>query len=520
MQLILKITVLLFMRNTKIKGSTFMFRYLKTQFEKPLFLFVLIWVSLILCNWNCLYNPPYWDDVIGLHNQAIWYAKNYFNILKLWGQGNLAGNSNIYPLGIMPLIHALFYYSFAPEMAHLVGHLINMACLAITGALLYMMLSGKSSTIALLAVMVALSDPMIAGRSAALGQECPLLMLTFVSFYCFSKRRFKAALLFAILSFFIKFTGIILVLAYASFWLLRNGYYFYRRKRWSRQTRYLVVSLIAAIIMIVLMRHFGGVATSLVNLKRANRFIIFWYSYNITYFFFLEYIFAAIAVVAGILRYRSCSKANETTWLALIFISGFIVAFFLHSAAVTRYLSILTFPLIYIIFRTIPLRIGIVVALTMITFQLSTHNGLFFKKPHMERDGGLLERSREYIADLRGNQRLCRFLEEKAQERVIIAHWPFVQMLTMPEMGYVKKPLKRVYSASIFPKYCHLAHPLNDGTQFPYDTIFIYSRSAFDYTYSLMTLEPQRYLPYYIDENMAGLAVYMLPRRRLVEPRK
>ena len=49
--------------------------------------------------------------------------------------------------------------------------------------------------------------------------------------------------------------------------------------------------------------------------------------------------------------------------------------------------------------------------------------------------------------DLRANKAACRLLETEYFNRPVVAKWPFLQMLTIPKMGYVTKALPNVYAA-------------------------------------------------------------------------
>jgi hypothetical protein len=191
--------------------------------------FTIIWALLIIFNIRQLDNPPYWDDIIGLHAQALWYVKHDFNILKLWASPTIYYTSNLYPLGIMPLLYGLMYKLMPPMAVHVCGHLFNMACLAMCSMLCWKMLRRRSWLIAGVACTVALTQPVMAGQTAALGQECPLALICMLSVYCFSRRKFIAAYLWAAGAFFIKYTGIILLLAFPAYWLLMLVLFYCRR---------------------------------------------------------------------------------------------------------------------------------------------------------------------------------------------------------------------------------------------------------------------------------------------------
>ena len=111
---------------------------------------LLVFMAIVFVNSSKLTNPPYWDDIIGLHNQAIFIAKHNFNPIELWKDkpmevksitNPLASNSNVYPYCITPWIHAVFYKLLPPHVAHFAGHLFNMLCLSIAAALAYAIIS-------------------------------------------------------------------------------------------------------------------------------------------------------------------------------------------------------------------------------------------------------------------------------------------------------------------------------------------------------------------------------------------
>lgn len=117
-----------------------------------------------------------------------------------------------------------------------------------------------------------------------------------------------------------------------------------------------------------------------------------------------------------------------------------------------------------------------IAALFMLTIGMLNLNGRLYSplRSYFSRSGDRLERSREYLQDLWANQAACKLLETKYFDRPIVAKWPFVQMLTMPEMGYVSKSLPNVYSAtSIQAKYLNVKTYRKD-TKMPDNTLYIF----------------------------------------------
>ena len=141
--------------------------------------FLFIFLVLLLLNYNCLHNPPHWDNIVGLHNQAIWLAKNNFDYGKLYQEGQQFwhGGSNIYPYAVMPVIYGILYKCCTPYTVHYLGHVFNILCLAVACTLSYviMLRYSRDKLSAILWSFAALSEPVMAGRTAALGLECPLI---------------------------------------------------------------------------------------------------------------------------------------------------------------------------------------------------------------------------------------------------------------------------------------------------------------------------------------------------------
>ena len=163
----------------------------------------------------------------------------------------------------------------------------------------------------------------------------------------------------------------------------------------------------------------------------------------------------------------------------LIFIAGFWLAYILLPSPLPRYSGFAVFPTCVFIALNIRRRYcNALAAGAAILLGIATMDGKFYPAMHC-RSGEYLERSREYIADLRSNAAICRVLEEKAFLNPIVAKWPFVQMLTMPKLGYVTHPIPCVYAVGILPKYTS-AKPFTAFKNMPDNTLYIYASNSFE----------------------------------------
>ena len=148
-------------------------------------------------------------------------------------------------------------------------------------------------------------------------------------------------------------------------------------------------------------------------------------------------------------------QRNALIFLLGAFVCGFWVGFQIFPMSLVRYSVIVVFPLLALValFSSRAPRVSFGLVGVILVFGLVNQNGALLEPlpDPRSRSGHLLERSREFLADLDGNIQLVRYLEENHFDDVIVAKDPFIQMLTLPEMGYVKKPLPHVIGAGRFP---------------------------------------------------------------------
>ena len=442
-----------------------------------------------LLNFFCLFNPPYWDDILGLHNQAIFLANHHFDIARLWepGQKYSDGGSNCYPLGMMPLFYGILYSLFTPEYVHLTGHLFNIACLSIAFTLFFMILRKYISPwIALLWCIAALCEPVMAGRTAELGQESPLIALAAAAIYCIAFRRIWSGLIFILIASFIKPTSGLLAFA-AVVWLFTGGLtpgHFFRERFFMYKWRQYLTGSIAVSLIISSMLAYSNISQEPYE-SPPNLIFLF----NKAFFIFSKLLPSQAILLIGMIVAAGISilrlKARKISWKVwfsfylLIFIAGFWLAYILLPSPLPRYTGLAVFPACAFIALNIRRRYcNALAACLAILLGVATMNGNLYPAMH-SRSGEYLERSREYIADLRSNAAICQILEKKASSNPVAAKWPFVQMLTMPELGYVTKPMQCVYAVCALPKYTS-AKPFTEFKNMPDNTLYIYASNSFE----------------------------------------
>ncbi len=476
---------------------------------------VLVFLAILFVNSSKLTNPPYWDDIIGLHNQAIFIAKHNFNPIALWNDKPvkvdkehlpLATNSNVYPYSITPWIHAVFYKLLPPHGAHCAGHLFNMLCLSIAAALAYAIISRHQRRLtAALVPLLALLEPIMAGRTAALCMECPLSAVTMLSFYFLDKDKMKYAILIAIASVFIKPSGVALLLvlaAFSSLQLLSHWRTFSVRQRVITSV---ALALIVAFGCFMLRRHLIFEETSLKELY----FLLVYRAPAILLYVGMLIVIATVLSIYVLLRDKPFDLQNAMTryrLCSLLFIWGMFLAMLVMPVVPPRYMTFCIFPIFVLIGIAIGNLNKTAPFLLLLAALLLWHPMPKLLKK-LQRSGEYLERSREYLDDLEANKIICGVLARKSyQDKPAVVKWPFGQMLTMPEFGYVEKPRPNTYVADVIvPKYAPVIQA-DTYEKLPSDGIYLFTASSLSYSMPILLPENEPKI-LYKDNKLPGDAL-------------
>jgi hypothetical protein len=462
--------------------------------ESPVQVGVLSFLFMAVLNFACLNNPPYWDDILGLHNQAVWLAKHNFNIIELWRTGDyLSGGSNIYKFGVIPYFYAVLYSLFPPVTVHVLGHLFSIGGLAVAFGAAYSLLRkfGVNDYIAFLWCAAVLCEPVMAGRSAALGQECPLICATLVSIYFIFNKKYAWGVFFILAAMLCKMTAGILAMAFV-LWLLLD--ILFDKEKLGKSLKKYYPYLIAGIFLIVFFLFDTFSEKSELLRFSDSVFVRFFFVLKHHFSKLLLVQFAALCMVALLTVYQiivlikdgKISELPEKYKLSLfllILCGGFWASYGLCALPLPRYSAFIVFPMyIFIALNTQFEKkyLKVILVLILLIFGIINIKGALYPQLRIWqlRSGDNLERSREFIDDLWANQGACQFLENRCFNRPIVAKWPYVQMLTVPEMGYVKKAMPNVYAACLPIKYAEVKVYL-DGGKMPDNTLYIFVDNSF-----------------------------------------
>ena len=480
---------------------------------------LLVFLAIVFVNSSKLTNPPYWDDIIGLHNQAIFIAKHNFNPIELWNDkpvevqelhNPLATNSNVYPYCITPWIHAVFYKLLPPHGAHFAGHLFNMLCLSIAAALAYAIIARhQRKLIAALVPLLALLEPIMAGRTAALCQECPLAAMTMLALFFLDKRKMTYAIIVAFLSVFVKPTGVALLLVLCAYSLVTLLIYHKGLKKVERVLFFSGLGLVIIAGGIVLWPHIMLESLTWQDLW----FYLRWRTPAIILYVSLSVFIATGLTVYALTKQKTFNCIEELTQYrlcSLLFIWGMLLAMMLMPVVPPRYMTFCVFP----IFVLIGLAIG---NLNKAVFLFVPMAIMFIWHPmpalakKMQRSGEYLERSREYLADLETHKIICEiFTKEVEQDRPAVVKWPFGQMLTMPEFGYVDKPRPNTYVAeNVVPKYAPVIQA-DTYEKLPQNGVYLFTASSLSYMPPILLPENEPKIIYKDNKLKGDVFVFVL----------
>ena len=95
------------------------------------------------------------------------------------------------------------------------------------------------------------------------------------------------------------------------------------------------------------------------------------------------------------------------------------------------------------------------------------------------------------------------YTKEVDQDRPAVVKWPFGQMLTMPEFGYVEKPRPNTYVADVIvPKYAPVIQA-DTYEKLPANGIYLFTASSLSYSMPVLLPEDEPKI-IYRDNKLTG----------------
>lgn len=429
-----------------------------------------VFVALLAARAYVLFDPPYWDALMGAFPQGAWLARHDFDLARLLTQEKVfvEGGPNVYPFSIYPLaIGALDAAGLAPKAVFLVLHVVSFASVAAAvGAVYALARSRLPAPAGLLVALAFATAPLVQATACQLSLDAPLLACTALSLHALDHRRFGRAITWAALALLVKYTAVILiganlVLCALLWWkprwcgLAAEAGAPEERARAGRAALAHLALMLVFVAEVVLVSRYAKEPAFLDPLGGWKHLFLrrLWT--------IPEYGLGVLLFLAGLPLLVKRMLGGHARWIQVqcgVFLVAFLLFYGQYTNTLPRYF-LQSYPVLFL-WLALSLygsegeshvRTGVLLVAT--AFHLVNQTGLFYpSRPSgwvvptvageiAGNDGYVLERSMEYRDDLVLNQELARALETFPREStVVVANWPLLQMLVLPELGYVERP--------------------------------------------------------------------------------
>ena len=369
-----------------------------------------------------------------------------------------------------------------------VNHLLSFAYAAVALVAFYHLLRCQFEiSLSLLGCFLLLGFPLFITQADAIYLEMPLLAFSLAALTFTIYNRPVAGAIFAILAIYTKPSGTICVAALFLFNLIDMTSAGHQR----RNACFLLGGCALMFIIQLYLSQTFYQAEGIDGLVKFMRGALKGFFRDMPDFLVLYLIFGLFTMLT-LKGHLQATSLNLKTFLTavlkdrlnilMIFFLSWFTLFYMNIIIILpRYfllcLPVLLFGLISLIVHYLK-RIWLIrsAILILIGFLLYNLNGRLYST-YAYNDGFMLERSLEYMDDMKLNIKLAKHLEEKYADTTIITSWPYIQMLVFPDLGYVTKPLNAMT----------IDGPLSYGpftkTTATKDTVWVYGPNCFSSRY-------------------------------------
>ena len=424
-------------------------------------LFAFFFFLLLVANFAHLTDPPYWDAALGVYRQGVWLGRHHFSYVQLLREPAFAdGGARVHLFYFFAPVFAVLGRLLPPPGVFLALHLTMLAAAGLSLAVFYRVLRTQvSAAAAAVWIAVAATGPVWAAQTASIYLEMPMTGVLALSALAFWRGRHRDAALWSIAAYFMKSAALLEAAA-----LFVSGVLFLaiaaRRNEpaWSRRELFwLLLPLPAMMGLNALASQSASPDPILLSKIPANvaRFVS-----QIPYLYPVLIVqtamiaaAAALPSVRAELRALVKERKNER-WIVFlaVWVLGFWASYLLLNRNLVRYTVFVHLPtacLLAALWRGRP-RWSLALGLLLIIWNVGDLNARWLRPlPAMiGRSGDRLERSREFLTDLRADQELAAVVSRRFPREPVVARWPFPQLLRFPELGYVSEPRQGVIDAT------------------------------------------------------------------------
>lgn len=463
--------------------------------------------------WEIIDSPPYWDAITALWNEAAYLAETRFDYRGLgthagqWHDYN--GGRRSYLTSVIPsVIGALMLVCQDATRTIIAYRMLVFASAGASATFLYRIFRLELPPFSsLLACLATFSVPLLSVQIDLLSMEMPMVAFAMACAWFLATHRYWTAIVMSFMVYAVKATGFIVTAAL----LATLVYMLVRRHPVIPRPRLTLLGcafVLTAELFIILL---GDTHTT--NMRGgANLAVTLFWCPDLV-------LIAGVCLAAGladVIASRGRRRDPDQTLLGtnipatlsipfsfspLAFFSGCVIVLNLLAVQfvpmLPRYLC-LSVPFLFLLLTRslllsrLPRVVGQAFLGLLFVFNLANWNGSFFPSQatipgwalpvpakEIAGEGSHLERSREYFAHHRANIAAIRELASRDPNETIIAGYPYVHMMAMPCMGYVKTPMKG-YSINGF---SNVAGGFKDSADtfvdVPKDPVFIRAATTF-----------------------------------------
>ncbi len=415
--------------------------------------------------------PPYYQSAMDVFRQAELLVESHFDYRRVRNDqapgddtGTEVDRTSVWPTALAILMKA----TPTPRAVFVVAHLVSFASAALIVVGMLRLLSPQTDSLyAGIVGAAAVTTPLVLAQVEMMGTDVLLTAFAVMASLAMVKARFGLAAVAATAAFLVTPWGMILTLANFAFstvaFMLRSTP---GRAAGARRIagRGMAINLLAFTIQFAAYWGSGG-PERLSGVTPTND----WISeirYKCPDVGLLVAATLAVSVVALVGRLGQSSSASwgataATTgdglprpiannplplWSAMM-VGGTLAAIYLHDRGVEIRHVVLLVPFVYLwlgslVYRRSHPRLCLALPAVILLLNLANTNGRWFPTPDQHRrHGGLLQRSREYLVDLRSHLAAMHELSKAADSTPIVAAYPFTHYLSFPRLGYVDRPL-------------------------------------------------------------------------------
>ncbi|MCY2961176.1 MAG: hypothetical protein NTY35_13530 [Planctomycetota bacterium] len=423
-------------------------------------------LALVVLRGGVLYDPPYWDALLGLFPQAHWQALHGLSPWSLLSAqpGYVDGGACVYPFSAIPTALALLERALPdPEPRFAILHLATFACASQACGAVFRLTRRWGRGLAWLAAAAFLFQPGVQALACQVGLEMPLVAAVACGVAALVERRWAASFAWAAAALLVKPTGV--VLAAAALCLLLARALFPRlvgaRAAGERAWTFAHAALCAVFVAQIAVLHAFERAPAGTGFFQGLAPLATKRLWTVPEFGLALAVLACAGFAAGLGRARAARArgaipspiplAVSAPALLLLAYLGLLAQW---ENALPRYF-IAAYPAVLVLLveagaRFAPRAAHGPAALGLTLFGLLGAHGRFHpdrpasfaapgeSTPLAANDGWLLERSLRYRDGLALDQELARYASSRP-EAAFVAPWPLQQALVEPAFGYVER---------------------------------------------------------------------------------